>query len=314
MIEILGSPLYQWDTKRTVSADIDIDQIHLSNPGDAYAAKMDGSTVAIPDSLLQSGKPVNAYAVRGGVTVESKTFPVHKRERPENYVYDEDRRNFIYELIANAEKATQGAEEAAGRANDAADRAIEFSDDVEAIQSEIVDLRTDFMWNEYDSAGNAVRAATIELNARIQEVDAAADENAAAIKSLDKKIDDHTADNSNPHRVTCAQIGAVTQEQYDGDMDSVRTDIGVASDDAGLALTNIADHAKSTKNPHQVTAAQVGAVTRDQHDDDIAYLTQEMDDLKLEFYERKDEVDKKFLDTVDELKTYVDDVILGGAW
>jgi hypothetical protein len=69
---------------------------------------------------LQTAKSVIAYAVLDGVTLESKSFPVRKRERPENYVYEDDQRNYIYELIASAEDAVENANQATASANTAA--------------------------------------------------------------------------------------------------------------------------------------------------------------------------------------------------
>jgi hypothetical protein len=71
------------------------------------------SKALIPNYLLQTGKQLCVYAVKDGVTIERKTFSVKKRERPENYVYDEDNRNYIYELITDAQEAIDAANQAA---------------------------------------------------------------------------------------------------------------------------------------------------------------------------------------------------------
>lgn len=125
MIEIIGPALSQWDVKRSVKVtNIEADFVHFANKGDSRAVIMDivDAQAKIPDYLLQTGKPVCVYAVKDGITVESKTFHVQNRERPENYVYEDDQRNYIYELITNAERATEEANEAAERANEAADK------------------------------------------------------------------------------------------------------------------------------------------------------------------------------------------------
>lgn len=229
MIEIEGSALYQWDTKRTVSADVDIDKIHLSNPGDAYAAIMDGSTVTIPDYLLQSGKPINAYAVRDGVTVESKTFPVHKRERPEDYVYDEDRRNFIYELIADAEAATQGANEAAGRANEAA-----------------------------EAANNAAQG----LEANLQEVEKAIAQNKEAIES-------HADNKDNPHEITCEKIGAATVGYVEDVVSTKASPEDVVDEvQHALDVEGLIGHTQA-ENPHEITCDKIGAATKNELADGV---------------------------------------------
>ena len=123
MIEIIGTPLNQWDTGRSVQVtDIAADHVHFANKGDSKAVIMEiaDSQAKIPDYLLQTGKQVCVYAVKNGVTVESKIFYVKTRERPENYVYEDDQRNYIYELITGAETAVENANLAAQSANQAA--------------------------------------------------------------------------------------------------------------------------------------------------------------------------------------------------
>lgn len=120
MIEIDGNELYQWDTgRRVVVTGIEVEHVHFANQGDSKAVIMGAVDIhaQIPDFLLQSGKQLCVYAVKDGITVESKTFYVKKRERPENYVYEDDRRNYIYELVENAEMAIYGANLAADNAN-----------------------------------------------------------------------------------------------------------------------------------------------------------------------------------------------------
>lgn len=121
MIKIVGPQLTQWDTGRQVIADILVDSeiiapnvahIHFANQGDARAVIMDieDGQAKIPDYLLQTGKSLCVYLVLDGVTQESKTFHVTKRERPENYVYEEDQRNYIYQIITDSENAVSEAE------------------------------------------------------------------------------------------------------------------------------------------------------------------------------------------------------------
>jgi hypothetical protein len=108
MIEIIGHALSQWDVGRSVQiTGIEAEYAHFANNGDSKAVIMGlvDSEAKIPDYLLQTGKQLCVYAVKGGITVESKTFYVQKRERPENYVYEDDQRNYIYELISSAQEA-----------------------------------------------------------------------------------------------------------------------------------------------------------------------------------------------------------------
>ena len=110
MIEIDGTALHQWDVgRRVVVTGIEVEYVHFANQGDSKAVVMGAVDIhaQIPDFLLQSGKQLCVYAVKDGITVESKTFFVKKRERPENYVYEEDWRNYIYELVTNAEEAIE---------------------------------------------------------------------------------------------------------------------------------------------------------------------------------------------------------------
>lgn len=113
MIEINGTELNQWDTGRSVKVTgLEANHVHFANTGDSAAVVMDlveGSS-KIPDYLLQTGKQLCVYVVADGVTIERKTFSVRKRERPENYIYDEDHRNYIYQIISDSEKAVAEAE------------------------------------------------------------------------------------------------------------------------------------------------------------------------------------------------------------
>ena len=139
MIEIIGTELYQWDTGRSVMVtNTEVTSVHFANKGDTKAPIMDviDGQAKIPDYLLQTGKQLCVYAVANGVTVEMRMFSVTKRERPENYIYEEDQRNFIYELIteareatASANQASEAAAQAAKDANDAAGAASKSAED-----------------------------------------------------------------------------------------------------------------------------------------------------------------------------------------
>ena len=123
MIQNVGTQFTQWDTGRSVSiSDSAATHIHFANQGDSKAVIIEivGGTAKVPDYLFHTGKTVLAYAVLDGVTLESKSFSVRKRERPENYVYEDDQRNYIYELITNAENAVKDAGAAVTAANNAA--------------------------------------------------------------------------------------------------------------------------------------------------------------------------------------------------
>ena len=87
MIEIVGSALTQWDISRYVQiSNIDAEYAHFANKGDSVAVviPIEDSQAIIPNYLLQTGKQVCVYAVRDGVTMESKIFYVKNREKPED--------------------------------------------------------------------------------------------------------------------------------------------------------------------------------------------------------------------------------------
>ena len=134
MIHNVDPQLSQWDVGRSISvSETNATHAHFANQGDSKAAVVDiiDGEAKIPDHLLWTGKTVVAYLVLTesqhpyGVTLESKSFPVRKRERPENYVYEDDRRNYIYKLITDAQAATAGANLATQNANEAAGRATQ---------------------------------------------------------------------------------------------------------------------------------------------------------------------------------------------
>ena len=128
MIHNVDPHFTQWDVGRSVKvSDSNATHVHFANQGDAKAViieLVDGSA-KVPDYLLQTGKNLLAYEVLNGVTLERRSFPVRKRERPEDYVYEDDHRNYIYEWIANAEKAAEAANLATQNANEAAEKAIQ---------------------------------------------------------------------------------------------------------------------------------------------------------------------------------------------
>lgn len=140
MIEIIGTALNQWDVGRSVKiTGFEVEYAHFANKGDSKAVVVGVVDIdaKIPDFLLQTGKELCVYAVKDGITLESKTFYVKKREQPENYVYEDDKRNYIYELITDAERAiedaiiaAEAASTSAGMAKSAAENANKAIDSV----------------------------------------------------------------------------------------------------------------------------------------------------------------------------------------
>ena len=161
MIQIVGPQLSQWDTGRSVQiTGYEVEYAHFANKGDSKAVIMGVVDIdaKIPDYLLQTGKELCVYAVKDGITLERKTFSVKKRERPENYVYEEDQRNYIYTLIQSAEEATEAAYIAVESAEQATQEAT-------------------------NAAGNADNAAEAANRAAQSAVDASETANEAAIKA-----------------------------------------------------------------------------------------------------------------------------------
>lgn len=123
MIEIVDVPLTQWDVNRKVEVTGEAKYVHFANAGDSKAVKLPlvNGQCEIPEHLLQTGKALNVYAVLEGVTLESRSFAVRKRERPEDYIYEPDKRDYIYTLIDEANDAIKNANDAAEEAREAAE-------------------------------------------------------------------------------------------------------------------------------------------------------------------------------------------------
>ena len=159
MIEIIGPALNQWDTGRSVKVtDIEAGHVHFANKGDAKAVIMEivDSQAKIPDYLFQTGKQLCVYAVKDGVTLESKVFYVKHRERPENYVYEDDQRNYIYELISKAETAIEGAYSAYEDAH----AAVEAANEAVVNANIAIENTNKAVGNANLAASNANEAAT----------------------------------------------------------------------------------------------------------------------------------------------------------
>lgn len=258
MILNVDPQLSQWDVDRiVVVSDTEATYMHFANPGDSKAVIMEivGGEVQIPNYLLQTGKSVIAYAVLDGVTVGSKTFPVRKRERPENYVYEEDRRNYIYELIADTENA-------AARANEAADRMNDHIDDREnphRVTPEQIGAVSSEDYNTFfGDVINHITSVEDNLSAHSDRKDNPHNVTAEQIGAVKKEtFEQHADDKNNPHNITCDQIGAVTQKEFQEVLDNLEV-----PDDGNSG--QLIPHITNRDNPHEVTAEQVGAVKEEE--------------------------------------------------
>jgi hypothetical protein len=87
--------LYQWDTGRTATIDIECDIVHFSclEYGKSPAVKVKGGIVEIPNDLLMLGADIKAWGFvvddEGGYTKEEQVLKVNKRPKPSDYVYTE---------------------------------------------------------------------------------------------------------------------------------------------------------------------------------------------------------------------------------
>ena len=106
--------LYQWDTGRTATVDIECDVVHFSNLkyGESLAVEVKEGEVSIPNKLLMSGEPIYCWAFvkddSGSYTKKEQTFTVIKRAKPSDYVYTETE---VITIKTAVEKALEEAKE-----------------------------------------------------------------------------------------------------------------------------------------------------------------------------------------------------------
>ena len=224
MIQIVGPQLSQWDTGRSVQiTGYEVEYAHFANKGDSKAVIMGVVDIdaKIPDYLLQTGKELCVYAVKDGITLESKTFSVKKRERPENYVYEDDQRNYIYELVTSAENAVEEANNAAENAKQAtanADKATASA----SVAAESANVATANANTAADSANKAaIEVSNTAKNFMV--IGQAEGENIA----LDNAIDQFF--------VGCRIFGKTTQD-------------GTPTPDAPVELVSVGDSGSITVN------------------------------------------------------------------
>lgn len=100
--------LYQWDTGRTATVDIECDVVHFANLkyGESLAVEVEENKVAIPNKLLTSGEPIYCWAFAkddsGSYTKKEQTLDVVKRAKPSDYVYTETEVITIQTAVENA--------------------------------------------------------------------------------------------------------------------------------------------------------------------------------------------------------------------
>lgn len=102
--------LYQWDTGRTATVNVDCDQVHFANLeyGKAYTVDVVDNQVPIPNELLTSGANLYCWAFVGtsdeGYTSVSKAFEVTKKPKPSDYVFTPTDQKTLTEALDRIEK------------------------------------------------------------------------------------------------------------------------------------------------------------------------------------------------------------------
>ena len=103
ILEIIGTPLYQWEKGRKVRVNqkrgVTIDSVDFSHEGDKDALvvkpREEGGIIVadIPNILLQDDRNIVAYTVMasadGVETLQDDVFRVRQRAKPSDYVYTE---------------------------------------------------------------------------------------------------------------------------------------------------------------------------------------------------------------------------------
>lgn len=99
------SELWQWDTNRNLTVDVECSQVHFSNKvfGRSIDVDVVDGVASIPDILLQTDKELTAWAFVGtpenGHTKISKVFKVNKRNKPADYVFTPPEQTTLGKLI-----------------------------------------------------------------------------------------------------------------------------------------------------------------------------------------------------------------------
>ena len=116
--------LYQWDTGRTATVDIECDIVHFSNLkyGESLAAEVKSGKVAIPNKLLMSGEQIYCWAFvqdeSGAYTKKEQALDVVKRAKPSDYVYTETEVITIKTAVENALEEAKNSGEFKGDKGD----------------------------------------------------------------------------------------------------------------------------------------------------------------------------------------------------
>lgn len=103
------SELWQWDTGRKLTVDVECSQVHFSNRvfGRSIDVDVVDGVAIIPDILLQTDKDLTVWAFVGkpenGYTKISKVFKVNKRNKPADYVFTPTEQTTLEEILERVE-------------------------------------------------------------------------------------------------------------------------------------------------------------------------------------------------------------------
>ena len=119
--------------------------------------------------------------------------------------------------------------------------------------------------NEITDRTNAINSLRTELKTYVDELIA---DTGSDVTALEAKVNNHIANNSNPHSVTKAQVGLGNASNTSDADKPVSTAQAAAIADAKAAgtaaQTSIDSHSGRKDNPHSVTRVQLGLATTDQ--------------------------------------------------
>lgn len=117
--------LYQWDTGRTATVNVECDTVHFSNLkyGKSVPVEVKEGKVAIPNQLLLNGAPLYCWAFAtdndGGYTKKEQTIEVIKRAKPSEYGYMETEVINIQTAVKNALEEAKESGDFKGEKGDA---------------------------------------------------------------------------------------------------------------------------------------------------------------------------------------------------
>lgn len=120
--------LYQWDTGRMATVDIECDVVHFSNLkyGESLAVEVKAGEVSIPNKLLMNGEPIYCWAFvkdeGGAYTKKEQALNVIKRAKPSDYVYTETEVITIKTAVENALQEAKESGEFKGEKGDKGER------------------------------------------------------------------------------------------------------------------------------------------------------------------------------------------------